>query len=221
MMQIFDFLPTLLKAAGYDMTNLPLNLDGIDQWDVLSANRDAIRTEMLHNIDNQEKTRALRVEDMKIVVSGGGSTKSWPYWYSTDQFFGGYNLTDHSVKNNLSGLWPRDSTNAAPVRSDLEDILATLGRSGNKGGPLVVECGAVPPTAKTSCNVGVKPCLFNITADPCEFNNLADHHPDMLSILLERLESYQSTAVEPRNKPIDPNGFPSKHGGIWEPWIKL
>lgn len=38
-------------------------------------------------------------------------------------------------------------------------------------------------------------CLFNITSDPCEYENLALEYPNILHDMLERLEAFQSTAV--------------------------
>ena len=39
MMQIFDWLPTLLSISGYDMTTLPESLDGMDMWHALNVNQ--------------------------------------------------------------------------------------------------------------------------------------------------------------------------------------
>ena len=39
--QVFDWLPTLLEAAGYEHP-LPSNLDGISQWQSLSHNGKAV-----------------------------------------------------------------------------------------------------------------------------------------------------------------------------------
>jgi hypothetical protein len=40
-------------------------------------------------------------------------------------------------------------------------------------------------------------CLFNITADPCEYTNLADQHPDVVAQVQERLAAFSATAVPP------------------------
>jgi len=40
-------------------------------------------------------------------------------------------------------------------------------------------------------------CLFNVTADPCEYHNVADQHQDVVATLRKRLEAFQATAVPP------------------------
>lgn len=216
LMQIEDFLPTLLSAAGYDNSKLPLDLDGMDQWSVLSKQADPVRTEILHSIDDVEGTAALRIHDMKLVVANGGSSKSWPSWYSPDQFHP--HPAPHPVPGDLS-YDPADSTPTPSelLQSDLPNILQELGRPSREPRPLVVQCGKVTPE---TCKPGPDPCLFNVTADPCEQQNLAQKLPSSLNELTWRLEQLRKSAVPPRNKPVDPEGFPSKHDWIWVPWRK-
>jgi hypothetical protein len=45
--------------------------------------------------------------------------------------------------------------------------------------------------------------------------------PDILKRLGERVEFYKQGTVQPKNKPLDPDSLPSKHGGIWGPWRNL
>ena len=43
-----------------------------------------------------------------------------------------------------------------------------------------------------------------MTADPCEFDNLAFKLPSVVRMLKDTLEDFRSTAVPRGNKPIDP-----------------
>ena len=43
--QVIDWLPTLLSAAGFDMTKLPKKVDGIDMWQTLNANTSSVSLE--------------------------------------------------------------------------------------------------------------------------------------------------------------------------------
>ena len=199
MFQVIDWLPTLLSAAGYDTSKLPEDIDGMDQWNVLSYNSEGTRTEMLHNTLGNEA--ALRMQDLKIIK---GQKKGWDGWYPPE---GSSN--------------PPEVAPAHMFESKLDDILRKVGREPKKGTPLVIVCGPKPVNASTNCDAQHKFCMFNITADPCEYNNIADQLPDDLELLRQRLEYYRKTAVPPRNKPNDPAGDPIHHNGTWVPWIKL
>jgi arylsulfatase A-like enzyme len=57
-------------------------------------------------------------------------------------------------------------------------------------------------------------CLFNVTADPCEYRDLAGQHPDIVARLVKRLAAFQATAV-PAIKPEGCN--PVITDGAWRP----
>ena len=63
---------------------LPEDLDGFDQWDVLSDNQKVSRrSAILHNIDPKANASALRVGDMKLVFASRGGTRVLDSWYPT------------------------------------------------------------------------------------------------------------------------------------------
>ena len=61
-----------------------------------------------------------------------------------------------------------------------------------------------PPKDYTPCAISQSYCLFNVTADPCEFDNLAFKLPSVVGMLKDTMEKFRSTAVPRGNKPIDP-----------------
>ena len=61
--------------------------------------------------------------------------------------------------------------------------------------------------------------LFNITNDPEERKEISERHPDVVRDLLARIQMYNATAVPARFPDPDPNSNPSKHGGVWKPWV--
>ena len=72
-MHVSDWLPTLLGAAGYDVTKeTGGKLDGMNLWETLkNPEVESPRTEVLLNIDDQMfKNAALRVGDWKIIKQG-------------------------------------------------------------------------------------------------------------------------------------------------------
>ncbi|XP_070560380.1 arylsulfatase J-like isoform X2 [Ptychodera flava] len=84
---------------------------------------------------------------------------------------------------------------------------------------LQIRCGPKPHDAAYNCDLSKRPCLYDISRDPCEYENLADKYPDVLQRLLSRLEEYNSTAVEPLYADPDPRSDPALHNGAWVPWI--
>ncbi|KAF3857872.1 hypothetical protein F7725_011073 [Dissostichus mawsoni] len=62
--------------------------------------------------------------------------------------------------------------------------------------------------------------LFNITADPCERQDLAAQRPDVVQQLMARLAFHNQTAVPVYFPPDDPRANPSRHSGAWVPWVE-
>lgn len=40
-------------------------------------------------------------------------------------------------------------------------------------------CGPRPENASLGCRPGVKPCIFDVESDPCEYHNLAEKKPEV------------------------------------------
>jgi len=58
------------------------------------------------------------------------------------------------------------------------------------------------------CILSQQVCVFNVSADPCELNNLAFKYPSLIKMLESTLDAYKATALKPGNKPIDPRADP-------------
>ena len=222
------------------MTKVPDNLDGMDQWAVLSSQNDPIRTDLLHNIDDKEQTWAVRVRNMKLIYGNGGATKSWQKWYppvgkdfeflkydvsQVDEYKDStvHRLAEKNAQKHAGGGKNYENPAPAPAAmfdTDLVAILRSMGRE-IQGKPFVVECSDIPKNASSNCQVDKKPCLYDVEKDPCEFYNLADQYPEKVAELLDRMRDYNSTAVPPHSDPVDQAGLPINHGGLWVPWVKL
>ena len=83
-------------------------------------------------------------------------------------------------------------------------------------------CGDKPKNISTTCYKAPKFCLFNITADPCEYHDLSEKLPQILEMMKTRLQSYKDSMVPAlRNATKDTRSNPKLHGGVWKPWVEL
>ena len=62
--------------------------------------------------------------------------------------------------------------------------------------------------------------LFNIREDPQERTELSAQFPEIVSMLLTKLEEYNATSVPVRYPPPDPASKPELFGYVWTPWIE-
>lgn len=70
-------------------------------------------------------------------------------------------------------------------------------------------------TETTICKPLKESCLFDIETDPCELNNLAQAHPDIVEAMINELEKYRKSAVPPNNTPLDLKGDPKNYNYVW------
>jgi hypothetical protein len=61
-------------------------------------------------------------------------------------------------------------------------------------------------------------CLFDLTNDPCELNNIAATYPSMLKLLQDKLHVYNATSIPAGIKDFDPAAHPDLWQGWWVPW---
>ncbi|GIX73977.1 uncharacterized protein CEXT_409801 [Caerostris extrusa] len=84
---------------------------------------------------------------------------------------------------------------------------------------LRVICEKPPPKRALACQPTKKPCLFNITDDPCEYMDLADQYPDEVNSMLARVAKYKEESMEPQSKSCDVSGDPMCHDFLCVPWL--
>ncbi len=91
-----------------------------------------------------------------------------------------------------------------------------------------------------ACDSAAAPCLFNLTADPCEHNNVASEHPGIVASMQARIQELKATTVltwvnfEKSDAASDPSNFgpttpitpdpqpdegPHVYQGVWKPWL--
>jgi len=76
------------------------------------------------------------------------------------------------------------------------------------------------PMNNTPCDPVKGPCLFDLSVDPCEMNDLIAEYPEKEQELTELLRNYMATLVPQLNQIFDPvSADPAKFNNIWSPWV--
>lgn len=101
------------------------------------------------------------------------------------------------------------------------------------GQRLTVQCASPPPNPPIgSVCTAAAPCLFNLTADPCEYHDLAPDaaYASVMADLQASVANYKKTTVVPytvftkNSKKGDPRNFPPSDNkdvyvGVWTPYM--
>ena len=172
------------------------------------------RSEILLNIDPYTTAHAIRVGKMKL-IHGTKEAGKYGTWIRPDEHI----TEEDELLNGAAPLYEDSGLQTISKESKIETILASLGRPKIVPHPAIVKCGAKPANASTNCDIFFNSCLYDISRDPCEYNNLASVMPNTVKMLETRLEAYKQGMIEPRNKVPDPLGDPSRFEGVWTPWV--
>lgn len=164
------------------------SIDGFNVWETISSDAQSPRYEILHGLDSMKEKRAA----LRI---------------------GDYKMIVHQNRSFYSDWYPRPESqrelDQAPKPSVLKDA--------------AVDCTLKHPhpllyTKAPICNPELKPCLFNIKWDPCEYHNLADFMPNTLKVMIDRLKFYYRKSSPATYPQADDGANPDQHGGVWGPW---
>ncbi|XP_029052715.2 arylsulfatase B-like isoform X1 [Osmia bicornis bicornis] len=210
LIHVTDWLPTLYSAAGGDLKDLG-EIDGIDQWRLLSEGHGRGRDKLLLNIDEVRKTEGAIYSRFKLLR---GSVDNGYY----DGYYGDSGITietppytdivlkssvSQSITYHLGGPVTQPST------------MMQLRREAT------VQCRPNMTYYHrhifTTCNV--TECLFDIVNDPCEMKNVADAYPRIARDLDLYLEHYGHILIRQIKLPVDWLADPRRRNNTWEPWI--
>ncbi|XP_049518092.1 arylsulfatase B-like isoform X2 [Dermacentor silvarum] len=201
LMHITDWLPTFITIAGGNAEKL--ELDGFDMWRQLSFSAKSLRVELLYNYDYRfSNAAALRNSRYKLVLDGTG------FFNERYTILGGSNpcqdLDSMLYQSTVAGVLKKLYKRKHLAFSKNWREKATLG------------CGR----QKSNFSPGSCVYLFDIVNDPCELNNLASVHPNVVASLKKRIDAYRAGAVPTLNNlTIDLASFPENHNGVWAPWV--
>ncbi|XP_055939883.1 arylsulfatase B-like [Argiope bruennichi] len=207
LMHVSDWLPTLYTRMGGNVEDLG-PIDGIDMWQALVNDTPSPRTNMLQNLDSLSGLSAYRQGDLKLTT--GGSETNYSFWHG------------HSGKLNsmYESMYEWVFKNGSVVRDILQEMGMWIVEDPDdmyKG--LTVTCEKPPPPEAYLCDPTKKSCLFNITADPCEYFDIADQNTDTVNEMWVAIKKYQSEEMKPQTKPCDPSANPMCHHFQYVPWL--
>lgn len=206
LMHITDWLPTFYTLAGGSVSDLG-PLDGKDIWAAVSRDEPSPRSDIVYNIDPLWNYAAVRRDSFKIVVGSHGGGKF-------DQHFpipGG-----QGTSQKLNGLMER-SLAAETLRALYSK--QELGFAPDWRANTTLSCPEEPCGDESRFQSPASVFLFDLDKDPCECNNLASTHKQVLDSMRRALEEYRAQTVPPLKPAMDPASFPENHNGTWAPWV--
>lgn len=167
---VSDILPTIANIAGFKIDK---NIDGIDQWEMMSSGIANPRKE-IPNIDDVFGFGSLIHKNYKFVngTLQNGKLDSWlsernPTPRDSDISYGAKVLTSQT---NYALMMKRD-----------RNLFLNYNRMFQMRKLSRVSCSR--SNQKVQCDLTKNACLFDIFEDPCEQNNLADSHPNEFALM--------------------------------------
>ncbi|KAG8186130.1 hypothetical protein JTE90_022719 [Oedothorax gibbosus] len=207
LMHMSDWLPTLYSAAGGNVADLG-DIDGHNMWNALINEMLSPRKELLQALDPINNVSVIRNGHFKLV------TGNLPYQSES----GPTGLEDIPLPTSMDE-WVFKS--GSIVRDILKRTGLYLPRTPDswrqQAGP--VRCGD-DASAKKDCDPLLRPCLFNVTADPCENNNVAEENPKVVAYMMKRIETFKEEAAKPQFKERDIRSDPRCHGFAMVSWLE-
>uniref|UniRef100_A0A0K8TFB8 Arylsulfatase I n=1 Tax=Lygus hesperus TaxID=30085 RepID=A0A0K8TFB8_LYGHE len=182
-----DWLPTLNSATGGDVLD---GLDGVDQWAALSGmSADTPRKELLVEIYDEESSWGYLKDNFKYVKSFGNSS--------------GFHFTnDYWSPHPDPAKYRSEEIQNSPVAKALGANIDAQTLSDLRSNLMVTpSCSEGEQSKATFHDCSVDGCLFDISKDPSECNDVSETYPDVKKELIDRINSYLAEMVIP-DKPL-------------------
>ncbi|XP_073998028.1 arylsulfatase B-like isoform X2 [Rhodnius prolixus] len=214
---VTDWLPTLYIAAGGDRFQLPVDLDGEDQWYTLLWNLPSNRAQALLNINERERSAAI-VTNFKAPDGGDYLWKLVVGTTAGGRYDGFYN----DVSSRMNPVYDVGRVvNSKAYRA----VSSVYTPSSNEGTMLSlraqseVVCNKDVFASWRTPDCSVHPCLFDLHNDPCEFVDLAPNNTAIVQRLYDTLKLLRRTLVPQSNQPSDyVSADPARFNNTWSPW---
>lgn len=212
LVHISDWLPTFAHLAGIKPPN---DIDGLNIWDALSLDLDSPRHEVLCNYDELIPYGSYIRDEWKY-INGTTYEGTYDHWLPNIDTHEKHTSFEHYGQSVLESevgriLFSYEANENQLSANEIEKlrILNT------------VSCKDVPIPLRTDveyCDPMIRACLFNILNDPCERQNIASNHPEVMSSMEKRMIEFTNSAIPPRNKPRDVRSNPINFNYTWTWW---
>lgn len=213
---VSDWLPTLYSAAGGDRFQLPIDLDGEDQWYALLWNFPSNRAQALLNINERERSAAI-VTNFK---GSDGSDNLWKLVVGTaagGRYDGFYN----DVSSRMNPSYDIGKVTSSKAYGAISSIYVPNNEMSmlNLRDKSVVVCNKDAFANLRTPDCSVHPCLFDLHSDPCEYIDLAPNNTAIVQRLYNTLKLMRRTLVPQSNQPSDyAAANPARFNNTWSPW---
>ncbi|XP_045765789.1 arylsulfatase B-like [Maniola jurtina] len=207
LMHITDWMPTLLAAAGGQITK---DIDGVNQWNAIINGEKSQRKDVLISIDDSVTNTyaSYRLGDYKIIV-GNVSGLSNGYYGA----------------NFMINKAPPPEYFPAIKSSEVAKVFESYG--------ICLEYDEVIKMRKAStikqldkvqdlvpCEPSpIQGCLYNVRQDPSESHDLWERYTKVANLLKSRLRALWAMRVRRAPVVIDERANPANFGYRWLPWL--
>ncbi|KAL4707922.1 hypothetical protein ACJJTC_013713 [Scirpophaga incertulas] len=208
---VTDWCPTLIAAAGGSVSK---NIDGYNQWNTITDEEPSQRHDALIAINDLEGWAAFREGDYKIIVGNVQRNVSGYYGNEFKQ-----QLMSKKIQPLYDDILIASET--AHVFKEILNIAVDVDtvffkRKNMNVTHFIKSNMSIPACFPTK----VKGCLYNISVDPLETNDLWFKSSDVARRMALRLRSLWSE-LQPRRQPLsDSRANPSLRNYVWSPWVK-
>ncbi|XP_054267267.1 arylsulfatase B-like [Macrosteles quadrilineatus] len=212
LMHVTDWLPTLLRAAGYQK---PLTyIDGVDQWLSICYDLPSPRTSLLLDLYDTNNMRSIIMGHYKYIY---GATSYLQY---------NDDAADHSSYLNHDSITSRNipSYDVTQVTTSKTWVQTKKLRKYRLPSSQVIK---LRKKATISCerkdtsplNCDDTPCIFDLAEDACEQENIFWKYPILGVFMGAVLDNYKLDAIPDDMIFFDLDSDPEKFNGTWDNWV--
>lgn len=209
LMHVADFLPTLMSLAGVKMSSR-IKIDGVDQTEPINRGWPSSRKEIV-NVDNVLGFGSRIAYNFKF-VNGSSSAGQFDGYLANKTTNGDSNPYNYAKKvMNSMATQAIQTIQRQSQRLTAEKIFEVRKKA-------TVQCQN--SVYKTRCDLTKAPCLFDLSSDPCEENNLAGlpSYSFIYQLMKSNYEEIARTVVPSRRRPADYASDPQNFNHTWNWW---